>query len=109
MKYFKEIRHALNMTQTELATELGITQQAIARYEQENYEIPESIILLLESKLHVNREFLETGDGEKFTIPESIAAYKEDYQRILQHVFMMNQEELEELIKYLESYEFRNL
>ena len=109
MIYFKEIRHALNITQSELATELGITQQAIAKYEKPESEIPESIILLLESKLHVNRKFLETGCGEKFTIPESIAAYKEDYQRILQHIFTMNQEELEELIKYLESYEFKNL
>ena len=109
MQYFKEIRHALNLTQSELAKELGISQQAVARYDEPNYEIPESIILLLESKLHVNRKFLETGSGEKFTIPESIATYKEDYQRILQHVFTMNQEELEELIKYLESYEFKNL
>lgn len=109
MENFKEIRHALNMTQSELAAELGITQQAIAKYEKPETEIPESIIMLLESKLHVNRTYLETGSGEKFTIPESIAQYKEEYQQILKHVFDMNQEELKDLIKYLESYQFRNL
>lgn len=109
MQYFREIRHALNLSQAEMAKELGVTQQAVARYENPNYDIPENIILLMEAKLHVNREFLKSGTGEKFTVPESIARYKEEYQQILKHVFEMNQEELEDLINYLESYEFKNL
>ena len=109
MIYFKTIRHALNLSQQELANLIGVSQQAIAKYERPEIEIPESIKFLLESKLHVNLEFLNTGEGEMFTVPESIAQYKESYQQILKYVFELEQEELQNLIEYLQSYEFRNI
>ena len=109
MNYFKNIRHALNLSQQELASMLGVTQKAVSRYEADDYEIPENIKYLLESKLHVNLEYLNTGTGDIFNIPESIAGYKESWQQILSYVFQMNQDELEQLIKYLQSFEFHNM
>lgn len=109
MIHFKTVRHAMHLSQQEVADLLGVSQQAVARYEQPETEIPDSIQYLLESKLHVNLEFLNSGTGEMFTIPESIAQYKESYQQILKYVFQLDQEELQNLIEYLQSYEFKNI
>lgn len=105
MIYFKDIRKALKKSQAEIAEELGVTQKAVSRYEDPEYNIPENIIKLLELKYHINREYLTSGTGEMFTEdPERLLLqnYTGKYKTILENVFNMTDEELEILIKFIQ-------
>ena len=103
MNHLKEIRKQLKLNQTELGEIIGVAQTTIATYET-GREIPENIILLLESKLYINREFLLKGSGEMFTpeVNEELLKYQESYREILKKVFDLNIEELTELNNYIE-------
>lgn len=103
MNHLKEIRKHIQLNQTDFGEIIGVTQQTIARYET-GQEIPENIILLLESKLHINRKFLLEGSGEMFTpeVNEELLKYQESYREILKKVFDLNIEELTELNNYIE-------
>lgn len=66
---FKNARKALNLSQAELANVTGVDKTAISKVESENEpkRIPTlRMIVALEEKLGVNRQWIETGIGEMF-------------------------------------------
>ena len=104
MIYFKDIRKAIKKSQAQMAEDLGVTQQAVARYEDPEYTIPENIIKLLELKYHINREYLTSRTGEMFTDdPEKLLLenYTGKYKNILENVFEMNEKQLDILLEFI--------
>ena len=104
MIYFKDIRKQLKKSQSEIAEEIGVSQQAVARYEDPEYIIPENIIKLLELKYNINREYLTSGTGEMFTDdPEKLLLekYTGKYRNILENVFEMNEKQLDILLEFI--------
>ena len=84
-KRLKTLREMLDMSQTELADKLGVSQKAISQWERGERDIPTAILLKLHELTGVNLHWLLTGEGEPFTHPT-----EED-------------KELEELIKSIPS------
>lgn len=63
---FKQIRKALNMTQSEFGKELGRTKRSIIFYEKGERSIDIPIITLLKEKFNVNTDWLINGNGSMF-------------------------------------------
>ena len=63
---FMQLRKFLKMTQSEFGKELGRTKMAISYYEKGERCIDNSIILLLQEKFNVNRDWLINGNGRMF-------------------------------------------
>ena len=61
-----ELRNRLNLTQTEFGEKIGLTRNAIAAYECGNSNPTGTAIIAIVNVFHVNREWLETGEGEMF-------------------------------------------
>ena len=70
----KELRKILGLTQQKFADRLGLKRQTIAAYEIGNIEPSESTLLLICKEFSVNKEWLITGKGETFDIPEDEVA-----------------------------------
>lgn len=63
---FKQIRKALNLSQTEMGELLGKGLRAIQHYEKGERSIDNTVIILLEKAYNVNPIWLRTGEGEMF-------------------------------------------
>lgn len=63
---FKEIRKALNMTQTAFGVEIGKKLRTIQDYETNKRVITDSVIILLKEKFNVNSDWLVNGIGSMF-------------------------------------------
>lgn len=63
---FKIVRTSLGLTQTDVAKQLGITPQAISKYEKDGVISSASIKSYCIS-FNVNQTWLETGNGEIFS------------------------------------------
>lgn len=59
------------ISQDRFAEMIGTSGAAISRYESSDRAIPNSIILSICREFNVNREWLETGEGEMFIAKES--------------------------------------
>lgn len=69
----KELRVALNLTQTEFGERIGLSRSAVAAYEGGNATLKESIIKLICNTYNVDYFWFTEGKGEMFTdIPESV-------------------------------------
>lgn len=62
----KELRKYFKMTQEEFASELGIKQNTLSRYEAGQTPIPESLIELIRHKWRVDVEWIRGGEGSMF-------------------------------------------
>ena len=62
----KQVRRALNMTQTEFARHLGITQNAYSMIENSVRPLLGKYIKLVAMTFNVNEHWLYTGEGEMF-------------------------------------------
>lgn len=62
----KEVRKALNMTQTEFGNKVGLTAAAISRIEAGDRDPSEAVVKLICTTYHVKRLWLETGQGTMF-------------------------------------------
>ena len=74
----KQIRKDSKMTQQSFAEFLGVSKSNVESYELGRRIPSDSFISLLESKLNVNREWLETGEGNAYvpvTENQQIAAF----------------------------------
>ena len=63
---FKELRKILGYKQVELAEMLGVRHASISKIENGKIPVSKRIKLVLESKLNVNTEWLEKGEGNYF-------------------------------------------
>ena len=61
-----ELRNKLNLTQTEFGEKIGLTRNAVAAYECGNSNPTGTAIIAIVNVFHVNRHWLETGEGEMF-------------------------------------------
>ena len=61
-----ELRNELNLTQTEFGEKIGLTRNAIAAYERGIANPTGTAIIAIVKVFHVNREWLETGEGDMF-------------------------------------------
>ena len=63
---FKQIRKALNLSQTEMGELLGKGLRAIQHYEKGERSIDKTVIILLEKVYNVNSDWLINGNGSMF-------------------------------------------
>ena len=61
-----ELRNKLNLTQTEFGEKIGLTRNAVAAYERGIANPTGTAIIAIVNVFHVNREWLETGEGDMF-------------------------------------------
>lgn len=67
----RKLRKFLNLSQTEFGNRIGVKQGSIASYESGARMPLDSIIVSICREFNVNKEWLETGEGEMFVkIPE---------------------------------------
>lgn len=74
----KKVRQALNLSQDEFSSRLGLTRGAITNIELHKTEPKPLLVDLICSIYHVNENWLRTGEGEMFAQPtrdEEIAAF----------------------------------
>lgn len=62
----KELRKALNLTQTQFGDSLGITHSAVAHFEKGTVNMSQSTIKSICREFNVNENWLLTGEGEMF-------------------------------------------
>lgn len=68
----KKVRRELDLTQTEFASMLGLTQNTVTRYETGDRSPSNAVISLIVKAYNVNEKWLRTGEGELFTpVPKS--------------------------------------
>lgn len=67
---FKEVRKALGFSQKEFALKLGMTQSSVSWNEQPHSNIKEHNIKMICSIFNVNENWLRTGEGQMFVIPD---------------------------------------
>ena len=79
----KIIRQRASMTQADFGKEIGVSGAAVSTSESGKTNPENRTILLICEKFGVNREWLETGNGEMLNVHES-ASLIPRLQRILQ-------------------------
>lgn len=90
-------RKSLKLKQQELATSIGVDRTALSKYE--NYgSIPDTIIIILELKYGLNREWLLEGKGEMIT-PKEYVQYDEQVVMEGKEIYSPMQDNVTELIK----------
>lgn len=72
----KKLRRALELTQKEFASRLGIKQNTIAKYETNRGNPTVAVISLICREFNVNEEWLRTGNGSMFKASEESAVSK---------------------------------
>lgn len=75
-KNLKQIRIELGKTQDEFAKPLGIKGKTISALELGTSNPSNSVLELIELKYLINREWLQTGEGEKHLRKEEASIYK---------------------------------
>ena len=63
----KEIRTSLNVSQRDFCRLIYISQSLLGEIELGNRNVNDRTIQLISSQFSVNKEWLETGKGDKFT------------------------------------------
>ena len=72
----KKLRRALELTQKEFASRLGIKQNTIAKYETNRGNPTVAVISFICREFNVNEEWLRTGNGSMFKASEESAVSK---------------------------------
>lgn len=67
----KQLREALGLTQKDFGERLGISGSGVSAIEAGSRSVTDKHILLLESSLHINPDWLRTGEGEMFVKSDS--------------------------------------
>lgn len=67
----KDIRKDANLSQAKFGNKLGITDAAVSMVENDKYIPSEQTIRAICSEFHVNRYWLETGEGEPYIREET--------------------------------------
>ncbi len=86
----KQVRRALNMTQTEFARHLGITQNAYSMIENSVRPLLGKYIKLVAMTFNVNEHWLYTGEGDMFFA----ASNEKELIRIFQQLDIEKQQHL---------------
>lgn len=70
----KEIRNNENMTMEEFGNCLGVTKTAISRLEKGERNLTNQMIKSICERFGINEEWLRTGEGEMYNLPEDKTA-----------------------------------
>lgn len=73
-KRIKQLRNSLGLTQQKFADRLGLKRQTIAAYEIGNIEPSDSTLLLICKEFGINKNWLLTGKGDMYGMPEDETA-----------------------------------
>ena len=77
-EHIKELRKFFGLTQSEFGESIGVSRDVVGNLELGRVEPSELIIKMICKTYHINREWLETGQGEMLveqTRDERIAAF----------------------------------
>ncbi len=69
MNRIKQVRSSLNMSQTEFAKQIGVSQQTLSSLENDSRPVSERNIISICSVFGVDETWLRTGKGEPFPEP----------------------------------------
>ena len=72
---FKELRKALNISQTEFGNKIGLAPSSLSDIENGRKSVSDRIIEILSLKYSVNDEWLRNGKGEMFREPSDEVGY----------------------------------
>ena len=90
----KFLRKELNISAQKLADKLGVSLGAIQQYERGTREPNYNFLFQLNTKLNVNINWLMTGKGNMFVLPE-FEKVEDEFKNKVRQVFMeMKQEGL---------------
>lgn len=78
MNRIKKIRVDLNLSQTDFARQIGVSQQTLSSLENDTRPVSERNIISICSVFGVDEHWLRTGEGEPFPLPP------EEDERLLQ-------------------------
>lgn len=67
----KKLRKALDLTQQEFASKIGVKRNTVATYEMGRSVPSDSALSLICKTFNVNEQWLRTGEGEMFNQPQS--------------------------------------
>lgn len=67
------LRKALQLTQAEMGSRLGVTRAAISRIESGDRNLTERMIVDIIRNFNVSDHWIRTGDGEMFTRPKLVS------------------------------------
>ena len=106
----KDLRLALRYKQSEFGEKIGIKASAVGRMEQEGSSVTEQSIMLICQKFRVRREWLETGEGEMFSVgePGIFAEFAKEYQlslpeqQLTRYLVHLSHAEREQILSLLE-------
>ncbi len=98
---FKEIREKIFKTQTEMATALGVTRQAISSIEQGKTKPSYDLLFLLINQYNINLNYLIDGKGSPLLNDNDIINKDEELTRLKEKVNALDVEKklLKELLK----------
>ena len=68
----KEIRLEMNLSQREFAEKINVARNTLSGYESGSTSIPRRSQLDICDKFNINEEWLVTGQGEKYVIPDEV-------------------------------------
>ena len=69
MNRIKKIRVDLNLSQTDFARQIGVSQQTLSSLENDTRPVSERNIISICSVFGVDEHWLRTGEGEPFPLP----------------------------------------
>lgn len=70
----KKIRTNAKLTQQEFADKIGIKRNTVALYETGNCGVSDAVIKLICREFSIYEEWLRTGEGEMYNLPEDRTA-----------------------------------
>ncbi len=93
----------LHISQRQFAKKINLDAGYFSRIMQGKVTPPDRILLLIENVFHVNKKWLEEGEGEMFSTPDLSLAKKQ----VLESIDALNDEQINAVsafIKYLTEY-----
>lgn len=115
MKFFsinarvKAIRKAKRLSQADFGEAIGLKQGGVSYIEKEGNTVTVQNITLICQKFHVNREWLEKGEGEMFNTgePGIFREFAKEYkltppeQQVAKYLLKLSYEERNQILRYL--------
>ena len=106
----KKVRRELELTQTEFASRLGLTQNTVTRYETGDRNPSTAVLSLIVKAYGVNEEWLRTGEGEMFiaapsgvlnAIAQEYGLRQKDYV-LIEKLVKMSQAERDGIFRFMQ-------
>lgn len=99
----KSLLTELDISQRQFAMKINLDPGYLSRIMQGKVTPPDRILLLIENVFHVNKRWLEDGEGEMFSTPDLSLAKKQ----VLEAIDTLNDEQIHAVsafIRYLTEY-----